>query len=195
MLAVGRGVPFRAVPARGPVLDLSRRADAADVARRLAGTSACAMTARPRSPAALVARGLDPGRARPKAHAVPAGGRTAAQPRAAGRPVRVVGARPARGVRQAHRLRRRPHAGLRRCRAGSLWSPRPRADGHIQRRRCAARRRTRWPSGLADRPPTAVPRLAPLRRGGRRAAGAQLSRRRARRRHRVRQRSAARGRA
>jgi dTDP-glucose pyrophosphorylase len=35
MLAVTRGVPFRAVPARGPVLDLSRRADAAEVARRL----------------------------------------------------------------------------------------------------------------------------------------------------------------
>jgi dTDP-glucose pyrophosphorylase len=37
MLAVSRGVPFRAVPARGPVLDLSRRADAAEVARRLRG--------------------------------------------------------------------------------------------------------------------------------------------------------------
>ena len=35
-LAVARGVPFRIVPARGPVLDLSRRADAADVERRLA---------------------------------------------------------------------------------------------------------------------------------------------------------------
>jgi glucose-1-phosphate thymidylyltransferase len=34
-LAVERGVPFRAVPARGPVLDLSRRADATDVADRL----------------------------------------------------------------------------------------------------------------------------------------------------------------
>lgn len=36
-LAVARGVRFKAVPARGPVLDLSRRGDAADVARRLAG--------------------------------------------------------------------------------------------------------------------------------------------------------------
>jgi len=36
-LAVMRGVRFRAVPAKGPVLDLSRRADAADVERRLAG--------------------------------------------------------------------------------------------------------------------------------------------------------------
>jgi glucose-1-phosphate thymidylyltransferase len=36
-LAVRRGVRFRAVPAAGPVLDLSRRADAADVERRLAG--------------------------------------------------------------------------------------------------------------------------------------------------------------
>jgi glucose-1-phosphate thymidylyltransferase len=36
-LAVTRGIPFRAVPANGPVLDLSRRADAADVERRLAG--------------------------------------------------------------------------------------------------------------------------------------------------------------
>jgi glucose-1-phosphate thymidylyltransferase len=34
-LAVTRGVRFRAVPARGPVLDLSRRADLADVSRRL----------------------------------------------------------------------------------------------------------------------------------------------------------------
>jgi glucose-1-phosphate thymidylyltransferase len=36
-LALRRGVPFKAFAARGPVLDLSRRADAADVARRLAG--------------------------------------------------------------------------------------------------------------------------------------------------------------
>jgi glucose-1-phosphate thymidylyltransferase len=35
MLAITRGVPFRAVPARGPVLDLSRRADAAEVERRI----------------------------------------------------------------------------------------------------------------------------------------------------------------
>jgi glucose-1-phosphate thymidylyltransferase len=37
-VAIARGVRFKAIPARGPVLDLSRRADAADVARRLAGT-------------------------------------------------------------------------------------------------------------------------------------------------------------
>jgi glucose-1-phosphate thymidylyltransferase len=37
-LAVRHGVRFRAFPARGPVLDLSTRADAADVARRLAST-------------------------------------------------------------------------------------------------------------------------------------------------------------
>ena len=36
-LAATHGVRFRALPARGPVLDLSRRADAADVERRLAG--------------------------------------------------------------------------------------------------------------------------------------------------------------
>ena len=36
-LAVDRGVRFKAIPARGPVLDLSKRADAADVARRLHG--------------------------------------------------------------------------------------------------------------------------------------------------------------
>lgn len=36
-VAVRRGVRLRAVPAAGPVLDLSRRADAADVERRLAG--------------------------------------------------------------------------------------------------------------------------------------------------------------
>jgi glucose-1-phosphate thymidylyltransferase len=36
-LAIRRGVRFRAVPARGPVLDLSRRADMADVERRLGG--------------------------------------------------------------------------------------------------------------------------------------------------------------
>jgi glucose-1-phosphate thymidylyltransferase len=35
-LAVRQGVKFKAFPARGPVLDLSTRADAADVARRLA---------------------------------------------------------------------------------------------------------------------------------------------------------------
>jgi glucose-1-phosphate thymidylyltransferase len=38
-LAVARGVRFRAFPARGPVLDLSRRADAVDVAARLAGVT------------------------------------------------------------------------------------------------------------------------------------------------------------
>ncbi len=41
-LAIARGVKIKAVPARGPVLDLSRRADAADVARRLAGVRPCA---------------------------------------------------------------------------------------------------------------------------------------------------------
>ncbi len=39
-LAIARGVRFRALPARGPVLDLSRRADAADVERRVAGMEA-----------------------------------------------------------------------------------------------------------------------------------------------------------
>jgi len=38
-VAVRRGVPFRTFPARGPVLDLSTRADASDVARRLARIS------------------------------------------------------------------------------------------------------------------------------------------------------------
>ena len=37
-LAVDRGVRFKVVPAAGPVLDLSQRADAPDVARRLSGT-------------------------------------------------------------------------------------------------------------------------------------------------------------
>jgi glucose-1-phosphate thymidylyltransferase len=36
-LAARRGVRFKVIPARGPVLDLSRRGDAADVERRLAG--------------------------------------------------------------------------------------------------------------------------------------------------------------
>jgi dTDP-glucose pyrophosphorylase len=36
-LAARRGVRFKMIPARGPVLDLSRRGDAADVERRLAG--------------------------------------------------------------------------------------------------------------------------------------------------------------
>ncbi len=36
-LAVAQGVRFRALPARGAVLDLSRRADAAEVERRLTG--------------------------------------------------------------------------------------------------------------------------------------------------------------
>lgn len=39
-LALARGARFRAIPARGPVLDLSRRADAVDVERRLAGVEA-----------------------------------------------------------------------------------------------------------------------------------------------------------
>ena len=37
MLAASRGLPFRVLPAAGPVLDLSQRADAAEVERRLAG--------------------------------------------------------------------------------------------------------------------------------------------------------------
>lgn len=40
MLAIRRGVRFRAVRARGPVLDLSRRADASEVSRRLRGVDA-----------------------------------------------------------------------------------------------------------------------------------------------------------
>jgi dTDP-glucose pyrophosphorylase len=36
-LALERGVPFKVVTARGPVLDLSQRADAAELERRLAG--------------------------------------------------------------------------------------------------------------------------------------------------------------
>jgi dTDP-glucose pyrophosphorylase len=36
--AVKHGIRFRTIPARGPVLDLSRRADAADVAHRLGAT-------------------------------------------------------------------------------------------------------------------------------------------------------------
>ncbi len=38
-LALRRGVRFRTFPASGPVLDLSRRADAVDVAKRLAGVT------------------------------------------------------------------------------------------------------------------------------------------------------------
>lgn len=40
-LAIARGMRVRAIPARGPVLDLSRRADAADVEQRLAGITPC----------------------------------------------------------------------------------------------------------------------------------------------------------
>jgi len=40
-LAVARGMRIKAVAARGPVLDLSRRADAADVGGRLAGITPC----------------------------------------------------------------------------------------------------------------------------------------------------------
>ena len=36
-VAIARGIRLRAIPATGPVLDLSRRSDAADLARRLAG--------------------------------------------------------------------------------------------------------------------------------------------------------------
>jgi glucose-1-phosphate thymidylyltransferase len=39
-LAARRGVRFKTIPARGPVLDLSRRGDAADVELRLAGLAA-----------------------------------------------------------------------------------------------------------------------------------------------------------
>jgi len=39
-LAIDRGVKFRALPARGPVLDLSARSDVAEVGRRLAGVDA-----------------------------------------------------------------------------------------------------------------------------------------------------------
>jgi hypothetical protein len=35
MLAVERGIRFRAIPAAGMVLDLSRRGDAAELSRRL----------------------------------------------------------------------------------------------------------------------------------------------------------------
>jgi dTDP-glucose pyrophosphorylase len=38
-LAARRGVPFKVIPAHGPVLDLSQRADAAEVTRRLAGVT------------------------------------------------------------------------------------------------------------------------------------------------------------
>lgn len=38
-LAIERGVPFKVIPAAGPVLDLSGRSDAADIARRLAGVT------------------------------------------------------------------------------------------------------------------------------------------------------------
>jgi len=38
-LAIARGIRFRAVPAHGPVLDLSQRGDAAEIERRLAGTA------------------------------------------------------------------------------------------------------------------------------------------------------------
>ena len=36
-VAISRGIRIRAIPAAGPVLDLSRRSDAADLARRLSG--------------------------------------------------------------------------------------------------------------------------------------------------------------
>ena len=38
MLAIGRGASFRVLPAFGPVLDLTQRADAAALSQRLAGT-------------------------------------------------------------------------------------------------------------------------------------------------------------
>lgn len=40
-LAIARGMRVRALDARGPVLDLSRRADASDVEQRLAGITPC----------------------------------------------------------------------------------------------------------------------------------------------------------
>ena len=41
MLAMSRGVPFTAVPAAGPVLDLSRQLDIVEVTRRLIGITPC----------------------------------------------------------------------------------------------------------------------------------------------------------
>ena len=59
-LAIARGMRIRAVPAAGPVLDLSRRADAIDVAPPSGGRRAAAMTPNDLVDQ-LLAGGLDPG--------------------------------------------------------------------------------------------------------------------------------------
>ena len=106
MLAVTRGVPFRAVPARGPVLDLSR-------ARRRAGGGAAGAATAPGTmneagtfATRLVAAGLDDGERAGKTALFE---RVIAQwPPRTGERHRLVGARAAGSLRHPYRLCRRP---------------------------------------------------------------------------------------
>ena len=101
---------------------------------------------------------------------------------------RVVGPGTARSVRQAHRLRGRPVAGVRRAaRLRRRGKPAPRR--HRSRRRRLTRRRG---DAEADGSGAHVQRLAPLRRRSGAPAGKELPRRGVRRRHRPGKRSSAR---
>ena len=124
---------FRALPARGPVLDLSRRADCQrGVAGRLARPWHAATMTRRASPVAgsLVDRGLRRAEAAAKealfARVLARFDEHIGAPRA--RRARLVGAGPTRGVRQTHRLRGRPNAGVPPCRAASRLPSAPRPD-------------------------------------------------------------------
>ena len=193
-LAVERGVRFRAVPARGPVLDLSRRADATDVARRLREHRAAAMTAAD----AGAERWSSAGSIRTSAAREGVAVRRASSPASA----RHTGARPS--TSGGSRAGSRSSASTPTTPAAERWSAPCRAASRVAARRRDGRL-VRWsrmrgaasagriqPSGG---PPRRCTGLAALRRGRRAAARARTSRQRARRRHRVRQRSAARLRA
>ena len=202
-LAVARGVAFKVLPAAGPVLDLSQRADAPDVARGLVGHDAAAMTG-DRSSRRLAAHGLDDIERRPQTRccATWCCGRfthSAASPDAG-----AVGAGTDRGVRQAHRLLRRPLAGGAGAARVRLRRPRRaigpgRVDAATRSRARAVRHRRSTPS-MPRRAPRCRGasnaerrhRLAPLRGDdGAAAARATFPARIARRGHRVRERPAA----
>ena len=154
------------------------------------GDGAAAMTGADARRRAGRARTRSGERERAKADALRRGPRRVPATSPARRPARrLVGARTARGLRQAHRLRGRPDAGVRRAAADFAVAARPRADGSDPRGRRGARRSPDPPRRRSRRSFTGWRHYVAV--AARRLA-AQLSRRAARRRHRLRQRSAAR---
>ena len=168
---------FRAVPARGPVLDLSRRGDAAEVARRLRGASQLGHDQAAALAGQLVAAGLDAAERAGEGGAVRARRSTPCRDASATAPTQRGGC-PA-GSKSSARTPTTP--------AAARWSRAvPRGFAFLAARRAGrrvitsstpARRATttrgRRPAGAAG----ALPRLAPLRRGHRAPARAQFSRR------------------